>query len=186
MNFPLERRKAIIPSVVCQTKQCFPPSGQYFVVLSSVSLYAPLHGLSDRLNSMGQSSASQGLVTGCEWKATGEPEGRVSRLLSLLCCVSGPVGFYRPFIVCLTTIRSDKAQGNLQVYGLHHVCVVPFDSRMAYGEVWGLLRTPKTLILSSSAADMIGGCHCFSSVASDRMACSDRPKGHSELLLLEP
>lgn len=125
----------------------------------------------------GPSSASQDLVTGYEWKATGEPEGRVSRLLSLLCCVSGPVGFYRPFIVCLTTIRSDKAQGNLQVYGLHHICVVPFDSRMAYGEVWGLLRTPKTLILSSSAADMIGGCHCSCSVASDRMACSDRPKG---------
>lgn len=65
----------------------------------------------------GQSSASQGLVTGYEWKVPGELEGRVAWLLSLLCCVSGPLGLHPLFIVCLTTIRSDKAQGNLQVYG---------------------------------------------------------------------
>lgn len=80
---------------------------------------------------------------------------------------------------------SQISPGNLQSYGLGPVYVVPFDSRMAYREVWELLRTPETLILCSSAADVIDGCHCFSSVVSNRMACSDRLKGHSELLLLE-
>lgn len=58
--------------------------------------------------------------------------------------------------------------------------VVLFDSRMAYREVWELQRTPETLILCSSAADLIDGCHCFSSVASEEWHAQIELKGTQE------
>lgn len=116
--------------VGCLSNWCFPNIKAVLFVVPSFflfSVFPPQSSMDYQIDLVGkgQCSASQGLITGYGWKAIWEPEGHESQLLSLLCYTWDPVGFHRPFIICLGTVSlSDKARGNLQSYGLGCVYVV--------------------------------------------------------------
>lgn len=75
-----------------------------------------------------------------------------------------------------------ESQGKRQAYGLAVFVSFPFDSRVAYRGGRELLRTPKTLVLSSSAAEMIEDSPTLLQTEWDLQIDQ---RGHNKMLLVE-